>query len=302
MAKALTAAAVNNFRPGEQRREIPDPGCTGLYLIVQPTGAKVWAMRLNRPNGKRAKVTLGPYTATELAGVPVIGQPLSLSAAHALAAEVKRQSAQALDVVALQQTEKRRRRAASQEREINTYAQAARDFIDRHKVAKTGLKPRRWRENARMLGLNYPKAGGEPITIKRGLCERWAEKPIAEIDGDTIYNVVEEARRSGVPGLVRKNKAASDARGRKMADVLGTLFGWLKEHRRIATDPCLGMHRPGPPAARGRVLNVKADVRGADELRWFWQAADAIGPPFGPLVKLLFDRLPPWRNVPAGER
>ena len=113
MAKALTTAAIANFRSGDRRREIPDPGCTGLYLIVQPTGAKVWAMRLNRPNGKRSKLTLGPYNSTELAGVPVLGQPLSLSAAHALAAEIKRQSAQALDVVAQHQTEKRCRRAAS---------------------------------------------------------------------------------------------------------------------------------------------------------------------------------------------
>jgi integrase len=47
------------------------------------------------------------------------------------------------------------------------------------------------------------------------------------------------------------------------------------------------MHRPAAPASRERVLNVKVDVRSGDELRWFWQAADAIGDPFGPLAKLL---------------
>jgi integrase len=287
MAKALTAAAVNNLRPGKRRREIPDPGCRGLYLIVQPTGAKVWAMRINRPNGKRSKLTLGPYIATELAGVPVIGQPLSPSAARALGSEVKRQSAQALDVVAQHQTEKRRRRTAAQERGANTFAQAARDFIDHHKVGKTGQKPRRWRENARMLGLSFPIAGGEPTVIRRGLCERWEEKSIADIDGDSIYGVVDEVRRHGVPGLEWRTGSVSDSRARKMVDVLGTMFGWLHAHRRIVVNPCIGAYRPPPPAARERVLNTKADVRAADELRWLWQACNAVGDPFGALVKVL---------------
>src|ERR1700730_12967445 len=136
MAKALTVTAIANFRPGDRRREIPDPGCVGLYLIVQPTGAKVWAMRINRPNGKRTKVALGPYNVAELPGVPVIGQPLSLSAARALGSAIKMQSAQNLDVAAQRQTEKRRRRIAAQDSEVNNFAKAARDFIDRHKVAK----------------------------------------------------------------------------------------------------------------------------------------------------------------------
>jgi integrase len=287
MAKALTATAISNFRPGDRRREVPDPGCAGLYLILQPTGAKVWAMRINRPNGRRTKVTLGPFNAVELPGVPVIGQPLTPTAARALGAEVKRQSAQNLDVAAQRQSEKRRRHIMAQESAVNNFAQAARDFIDRHKVAKTGQKPRRWRENARMLGLDYSKAGGEPQVIRRGLCERWAEKPISEIDADTIYSVVEETRRHGTPGLEWRTGSVSDSRARKMVDVLGTMFGWLKDHRRIAVNPCIDAHRPPPPAARSRVLNTKSDVRRADELRWFWKAADAIGDPFGPMVKLL---------------
>ena len=287
MAKALTVTAIANLRPGDRRREIPDPGFRGLYLLLQPTGAKVWAMRINRPDGRRAKLTLGPYNATELAGVPVIGQPLSLPAARALAAEVKRQSAQALDVAAQHQTDKRRRRAASREHQVNTFGIAARNFIDGYKVPKTGRKPRRWHENARMLGLNYPKVGGEPTVIHHGLCDRWAEKPIAEIDADLVYHVIEEARRHGAPGLERRSKGATDSVGRKMADVLSKMFGWLKDHRRIATNPCIDAHRPPPPAARERVLNTKVNVRGADELRWLWQATHAIGSPFGPMVKLL---------------
>jgi hypothetical protein len=59
MAKQLTAPAVRRLRPAKQRREIPDGGCAGLYLIIQPSGAKSWALRFRRPGGATAKLTLG---------------------------------------------------------------------------------------------------------------------------------------------------------------------------------------------------------------------------------------------------
>lgn len=281
----LTSAAALKLKPAEQRREIPDAGAQALYLVIQPSGSKSWAMRFRRPNCVRAKLVLGPLdlTGKEIAGEPQIGQPLTPTAARALAGHINRQRAMGIDVVAVRQSEKRRRQT-SKGADAGTYAAAARDFVDRHARPKT----RRWRETARMLGLEYPLDGdGEPTTIKNGLCDRWSEKPITEIDGDDIFVVVDEAVHHGIPGLGRKNKGASDARGRSMADALGTLFGWLHEHRRIKADPSIGVHRPGPPVARDRVLNVKTDVRNADELRWFWKACDAAGYPFGDLCKVL---------------
>ncbi len=66
MAKALTAKAVEKMRPDPNRRlEIPDGLLPGLYLVVQPTGAKSWAVRF-RANGRTAKVTLGRFPAIEL--------------------------------------------------------------------------------------------------------------------------------------------------------------------------------------------------------------------------------------------
>ena len=61
MAKALTAKAVEKQQPDpDRRREIPDGLLPGLYLVVQPTGAKSWAVRF-RANGRTAKVTLGRW-------------------------------------------------------------------------------------------------------------------------------------------------------------------------------------------------------------------------------------------------
>jgi integrase len=67
MAKALTAKAVERMQPDPNRRlEIPDGLLSGLYLVVQPSGAKSWAIRY-RADGKSAKLTLGRYPAIELA-------------------------------------------------------------------------------------------------------------------------------------------------------------------------------------------------------------------------------------------
>jgi integrase len=61
----LTVRGVENARAMQERREIPDAIMRGLYLIVQPTGRKTWAVRY-RLGGKSAKHTVGPYPAFSL--------------------------------------------------------------------------------------------------------------------------------------------------------------------------------------------------------------------------------------------
>jgi Arm DNA-binding domain len=65
MARKLTTKAIEHFKPGPQRREIGDGG-SGLYLIVQPSGARSWAVRY-RHEGRPAKLTLGSWPAMSLA-------------------------------------------------------------------------------------------------------------------------------------------------------------------------------------------------------------------------------------------
>ncbi len=66
MAKMLTARTVEAAKPDPQRRrEIPDGG-SGLYLVIQPSGARSWAVRY-RFNGKSKKLTVGPAARVSLA-------------------------------------------------------------------------------------------------------------------------------------------------------------------------------------------------------------------------------------------
>jgi hypothetical protein len=176
-----------------------------------------------------------------------------------LAARLRHDIALGRDPAALHQQAKAERRGEAPE----TFAAKARQFIDEHQVK--GRKPRGWREIARILGLDYPDDdGGTPTQIKGGLAERWAERPLKEIASHDIYTVIDEARRHGIPGLEKRNSGVSDSRARKMADALGGMFGWAIKH---GQNPTTGVLRPAPPVARTRVLNVKPDVRSADELR-----------------------------------
>jgi integrase len=61
----LTVKDVENKRPASARAEIPDDYMRGLYFIVQPSGAKSWAVRY-RLDGKSVKQTIGPYPTFDL--------------------------------------------------------------------------------------------------------------------------------------------------------------------------------------------------------------------------------------------
>src|SRR5262249_21881747 len=57
--RALTDTAIRNLKPASTRREIPDPGARGLYVLVQPSGRKGYAVRY-RFFGVPRKLTLPP--------------------------------------------------------------------------------------------------------------------------------------------------------------------------------------------------------------------------------------------------
>src|SRR5262249_39903950 len=58
MRRVITHRFVEAVQPKTKRAEYPDAGCPGLYLIVQPSGTRSWAVRFRR-NGANGKHTLG---------------------------------------------------------------------------------------------------------------------------------------------------------------------------------------------------------------------------------------------------
>lgn len=271
----LTDLSVKNLKPAADRLEIPDLGCRGLRLIIQPSGAKSWAMRFRRPNGKSGKLTLGPVdlSGKEANDEPRIGYPLTLRAAHQLATATRRQQALGTDVISETNASKRRSRTAALEAAENTFRSIAREFFVKHRTKKWNSRPRRWREDAATLGLRYP-AGSDPATaepeiIKGSLAETWASKPIADIDKYQIEEVVEDARKHG-----------GENRARKLFSVLSVLFDWLPLKYQGPVNPTRAVKRPAPPLSSERTLDDA-------EIVLLWKACNNINEVFGALYKLL---------------
>jgi integrase len=274
----LTAPSVQKYAAQAKRREIPDAKATGLYLVIQPkpSGAKSWALRFRRPSGLPAKMTLGRVDLSdrETKDEAVIGGALTLRQARELANKIDRQRAQGLDVIEEVKAERSRKNTAAADRAANTFGSCLREFFATYETRRWKTRPRRWRDDAALLGLRYPP-GADPAedqpseVVKGGLADVWHDKPMAGIDGHDIHGVIDAARKLG-----------GDGRARKMHVALSAMFRWLLEQRRVTANPCVGVYKPGPPEARERVLDNA-------EIAAFWRGCDAIGAPFGPLFRLL---------------
>ena len=199
----LTQPTIGRYRAGPKRRRIRDEGARALFLIIEPSGHKSWQMRFRTPTGRIAKLTLGPFhDGQELEGNPVIGMPLTLSAAHQLSAEIHRQRKLGVDVAAEHKARKHRQRVEIEERSANSYAAAVKQFVEEYAKPKT----RRWSETAKVLGLQADDL--EPT--KNGLAQRWLEKPVRDIDGHDIWAVIDEARRVAIPGIAPRTPGLSE--------------------------------------------------------------------------------------------
>lgn len=264
---------------------MPDGTAPGLYLVIQPSGAKSFALRFRRPDGKPAKLTLGTYysSAIEPKDDPVLGAPLTLAMARQLAAVIQRERKRGVDVVAERKSDKGRKNREIEERAANTFGTAARKFCADHKP-KRDHRLRHWRYTARVLGLDYPLNGdGKPSVIPGGLADTWADKPLADIDDHDVHVAVREARDRGIPGLNRRNKHKSEARGRSMHSALNLLFTWALDERfdrRLKNNPCRLVSRPGQAVSRDRVLTEA-------EVRLFWNATEQMHEPYRAVLQIL---------------
>ena len=66
MVASLTKVSIDKASAGQDRKETPDGSVPGLYLVVQPSGVKSFALRY-RYGGKSKKLTLGRYPTLSLA-------------------------------------------------------------------------------------------------------------------------------------------------------------------------------------------------------------------------------------------
>lgn len=136
----LTAVSVERIKPKDKRQEIPDALCTGLYLVVQPTGKRAWQVRY-RHSGVQRRMKLGSY--------PV----LSLADARKRAREVLAQVAVGEDPAEMVRSAKAPKPDANKDQIANLAAvyykrhlrslrsgETVRRELDRHVIAKWGRR------------------------------------------------------------------------------------------------------------------------------------------------------------------
>jgi len=262
MAKTLTAPAIEKLKPGPERREIPDARMPGLYLIIQPTGAKSWAVRY-RHAGRSRKFTIGTFPAYDL------------TKARKKASDVLTAAGDGKDPA----RQKLKDREAAKLATRDLFAEAAKGFIAK-KLKRNGR--RSWRETARLLGLrDIPDKPNEFELIKKpdsdetkgrgrrrtrdGLAYRWRNRSVTEITKRDITDELDAL----APVVANRTLGA-----------LKNMFNWLIERGVLTVSPCEAMKPPTDEESRERVLTD-------DEIRLLWKAADDASYPFGPFAKLL---------------
>ena len=157
MTKALTAKRIENENPGKIRKEIPDGLLVGLYLVVQPSGAKSFAVRY-RYAGQPRKLTLGAFPAITLEAARDIGGKALRAAAEGRDPATEKQAAK---------TDAKKAEAEAVRGQRDLFETVAREFIERHAMKNT--RKSSWRETARILGIKSdPDNAGKLLVVSRG--------------------------------------------------------------------------------------------------------------------------------------
>jgi integrase len=162
----LTDVSVRKTAPTNKRQEIMDGQVRGLFLLVQPTGAKSFAVRYSRA-GRVMKVTLGPYPALSL--VEARRRALGIAANVANGADPAEEKKAA------------RKAAARVPEAVKTVRMIANEFLKRHTSEHNGA---RWAtETQRILDRNITPAIGD--------------KPAVEVDKAAINDMLDTITTRG---------------------------------------------------------------------------------------------------------
>lgn len=174
----LTDVSIKKLPLPASRKEVPDGKITGLYLVLQPSGAKSWALRY-RVAGLPKKLTIGPYPAIDLATARKRAQEATGDVAGGNDPAAAKVAARA---------------AAKAEREAETdkVERVADLFVERYAKPKT----RDWRETKRMLD--------------NEIAPRWKGKRLSQITRANVADLLDEIVDRGAP--IRANRVFAQFR------------------------------------------------------------------------------------------
>jgi integrase len=164
----LTVKTVEAMRSSAERREIPDTHMPGLYLVLQPSGAKSWAVRY-RHQGISRKHTIGAYPA------------LGLKDARELGSKALRAVAEGRDPG--------REKAEARSARIDSVDRVAEEFLERH--VRRSNRIRTQEETERLFRLH--------------ILPRWRGRMIRDVSRRDVIEMVDRVVDGGSP--VAANRA-----------------------------------------------------------------------------------------------
>jgi integrase len=210
----LTDAAVRKARPNSRKRVEVHDG-RGLYLVIQPSGAKSWAYRY-RIGGKSRKLTLGTFPAID------ISKARSLCSAAALKTKAGGDPAR----------DHKETLAAD-----DTFERVARLFVERYAKPKN----RTWEQTARWLGLAPDE--DKLVLTGKGAAARWSGRKLTAIKQADVIRLLDGMVDQGNPVSANRTLAA-----------VRKLFNWAEGRYGLSGNPCDKVEMPGTETARDRML------------------------------------------------
>lgn len=236
MPAPLNAKTVEAAKPDASRKEIPDGALQGLYLIVQPSGVKSWAVRYRHATKPR-KMTLGGYPAMTLA-------------------DARKEAQKALRMVS------EGRDPATEKADDDDARPAYMDlvpavldeFVSRYVEVKNSQS---YIDETKRI-------------IEADLKPTWKQKLIKAVTKRDVLRLLDGIVDRGAPIMANRVRA-----------LLSKFFAWCVERDIIEFSPMVSIKPPSKETTRDRVLSD-------DEIALVLKACDAVGAPFGPMVKMLF--------------
>jgi integrase len=170
-------------------------------------------------------------------------------------AQARREAAAALERVrqGIDAAEEKRTRRDLHTPETDTFSALAQDYLDRYLRKNNAAS-------------TYQEAKRD---LEHDALPKWRNRPLASISRRDVIDLID--------GIVERG---AEIQANRTFARLRALFNWAVEKDRLPASPVARMRPPTKERTRDRVLSD-------DEIRWFWEACNEIGWPFGPLFKLL---------------
>lgn len=223
MAEALTQKkidALSDKRPAS-KREVPDGGQAGLYLIVGPRALK-WIVRYRSPaTGENVKLAIGDYGAAK----PKLGLHDARKAAEST-----------LRLVRQGQDPRDGRDATTADL---TVTEAFADFVKRYATKE-----------------NKPSTVAETQAfINREINPKWGRRRIRSISRHDIVKLIDGIAEDQLDSEGKLLQAGRPQSAVRVRALLSKAFSWFAAKAIVTENPFRDIEVPAPPRARDRVLS-----------------------------------------------